>query len=268
LLKFTLKVVGLRLAVVSLITFMACSPRHAVSTNSSLDQAIALYIEGNYEQARDRIADLVGQLETDHDLRTAYLYLGRCCMALEDYAGAGDALLAGRMFGEEEIFNEYLYEIRSRLRAAEANIGTAESVTRAQLACLLRSMFLSSAGVETVPPLEGDAEGSSRMAPDVATHWAEDCIWHASAAGFMGTLPDGRFHPEVRITRMAFFFIVQRIAAAIGAKADLLDDLYPRGIHDAIDPSMDGLDGDLDAELISGGEALSAMLRLLDSMKS
>jgi hypothetical protein len=186
-----------------------------------LNAAIALYIDGEYERAAEKLLELTATIEDDDDLRTAHLYLGRSYMSLGDYVKAADAFSRGRSLGGGVEFDEHLAAAQHHLRAEPGSIGLQPLTTRAQLAALIDNLFGQRLGIE-----RGAAEDSP---PDVEGHWAKGYIARVRGAGVMRTLADGRFHPDAPVTYPAFYVTVLRLSGITGVPRSSVGARFPDG---------------------------------------
>jgi tetratricopeptide (TPR) repeat protein len=236
-------------------TFVAhgCSSRDVERGGSKqLDSAIALYITGQYEQAVDDLIELTGKLESDEDLRTAYLYLGRSYMSLGDYAAAADAFSSGRLIGGGIEFDQHLLTAQQHLRTTPKIIGAQEALTRAQMAALLYSLF----GDE---PQDDTGTGAA----DMQQHWAKTYMLRMQAAGVMEALPDGDFHPDAYVTYPAFYVTVLRSARAFDIPAWAIEQHFPGGFRKAISVRRSSRDPQGSGPWIPGREATEILQSLL-----
>jgi tetratricopeptide (TPR) repeat protein len=233
------------LATVTLISLGCSSPGLKQGGNTELDSAIALYINGRYEQAVETLVELTKQLEADADLRTAYLYLGRSYMSLGDYASATDAFSSGKVLGGGIEFDQHLSAAQQHLRATPRIIGTQQALTRAQLAALIDNVF----GESLIGHGGAEADGL-----DMKHHWARTYVARMQAAGIMATLPDGKFHPDAYVTYPAFYITVVRSAGVLGIRDAAMQLQFSEGLRGVLasgSPSR-ARNG---ARLISGAEA-------------
>jgi hypothetical protein len=185
------------------------------------------------------------ELKSEEDRRTAYLYLGRTYLGVGEYAQAVEAFTSGKVLGGGIRFDRYLAIARRHIGASPRSIRAQAYVTRAQLAALIQ------------PILRDDLSGIA--APVAGAVLEQERLPHvvaSVAAGVMDVLPDGSFHPERKVTRSAFYFVVRRLLARIGAGGGQLENnYYPHGVRSAIaaGPTGDSADS---GEFIAGNEAV------------
>jgi hypothetical protein len=215
-------VIAVLLAAVTLIS-VGCSGRGTgVRGSDELDPAIALYIRGEYKRAVEKLIELSGRLESEGDLQTAYLYLGRSYLSLGDYIRAADAFSSGKLLGGGIEFDQYLAVAQQHLRSTPRIIGTQESITRAQLAALIDNLFGQLLEYRTVP-------GQSTV--DTKDHWAQEYATRMQAAGVMPPLADGSFRADAVVTYAAFYVTVLRLARAAGIAESAVTERFPNGMR-------------------------------------
>ena len=90
---------------VSLILSGCGSPKTAGKGESTLEQAIAHYIDGDYETAETLFTEVTQQQKSPEDLTTAYLYLGRIYMAWGEYERAVLTLVIDMTHGDESLLH-------------------------------------------------------------------------------------------------------------------------------------------------------------------
>jgi len=189
------RITGARCAcvVALLLVAMGCRP----GTQSETDPAIALYLEGRYDEA---VTSLEGLLDTAADDRTRieiYYYLGRSYMALDDMSAAVEAFSAGVRLGDRGPCLEYLERLQPRFEGTPDAIRRMPAVTRGQLCALvLRWMTPADAEPPAGVPIELVAE-----------------------RGWIRRLPDGSLHPEAAVTRSALYVFMARMCADIACNA-------------------------------------------------
>ena len=242
--RYFRKSVGL-LVVTCVLVQMGCTS--GASRQRSLDKAIALYIEGRYEEAEKKLARLMGDLESEEDRRTAYLYLGRTQMALGDYEAAVDAFSTGILLGWGVQFEGYLREAQRHVGMSSRMVRLEDRLTRAQLAALLYDHFVSEEGTSQTQPQEQDSHRGGYI----------DAV---REAGFMSVLPDGDFHGERVVTPAALYFVAHRVAASLGIPYGVLEaHYYPLGYRSTI--GTDGHDG-----FVSGEQAVELVQALSSTL--
>jgi hypothetical protein len=185
---------------------------------SELEQAIALYIDGDYEGAAAILQPLTRAKTSDEATLTSYLYLGRTYMAMGEYGRAADVFSTGLMIGGGTEFEEYLAQAQGHLRTIPRVIRNQDTVTRAELAALLAQ--LTPVAVETDAPQ--------------GPHWASGYIDNVRAAGLMPLMPDERFYPEREVTTAAFYVSMLRLAAYLDVDRVVVDELYPDGLRSVL----------------------------------
>jgi tetratricopeptide (TPR) repeat protein len=243
---------------------VSCSSTVESPGRSKLDSAIYLYISGRYEEAAEQFDKLKRALVSEEDRQNAYLYLGRCYEAMGRYEDAADAYSEGMMIGGKLPFRDHIDRLRLRFEADPGYAQKHKHLTRAQLACLIRSMILPG-GAEI--PREGLAKDQpvSYLPPaDIESHWAKDSIEILLESGVMAILPDSLFHPESRVTRAAFFFIVQRIRQLNSLDDSGFEDLFPDGFDGILRLQLEVLQEKRpgDDVFISGMDAVSVLNEL------
>jgi len=206
------------------LTLAGCSSRGVKhGTSEKLDSAIALYIGEHYEEAIEALVELTSRLESEGDLQTAYLYLGRSYMSLGDYVKAADAFSSGIILGGGIEFEQHLEAAQQHLRSTPRITGTQPSITRGQLAALIDNLF-------------GKRIESSRSAPtssDMENHWAKAYVARVAAAGVMEPLADGAFHPDAVVTYPAFYVTLLRLGVAASIADTAIAAQFPNGFHSA-----------------------------------
>ncbi|UCG52988.1 MAG: S-layer homology domain-containing protein [Candidatus Latescibacterota bacterium] len=255
------KISFVQLVVLATVIFSGCaSPKTTVEGRSSLERAIHYYIEGEWERAEALFAEVTQQQNSDEDVQTAYLYLGRIYMARGDNERAADAFSAGRMLGGNIRFDDYFALVTRGLDVSAATIAREPYVTRAQLAALIVSVLGPALGVE-----RGDdpapVAGVGRT-EDIDKHWASEDIKSIKAAGVMRMLPDGRFHPDEKVTRSAFFIVLSRLVTALDLDTEVMREIYPGGFRDTLARRDAGLGKDPSNELVSGREVVEGLQTL------
>jgi tetratricopeptide (TPR) repeat protein len=217
-----------------------CSPRGKGANHAALEKAIASYIAGDYERAAHDLDALSRSLESDEDVLTAYLYLGRSYEALGDYVSAADAYSSGRILGGGVVFEEHLASVQGHLRSTPRSVRTQPAVTRAQVAALTVRL----AGITD------DAVVEREVASDLRGHWAESYATTVVDLGIMDSLPDGHFHPEDAVTLASFYVIVLKASRALGASTAPLGDSFPGGFETVLHDGTTLVTGEQAAEVL------------------
>jgi hypothetical protein len=233
---------------IPLLLIISCSPSKRTSTQSSLDTAIEQYISGRYEAAREELSILTHNLQGE-ELCTAYLYLGRSHLALGETDRAAEAFSMGSITCGDELFEEYLMQVRDNLRATPGALISAVSITRAQYACLLRHYF------------EAGGNGALPTVPaDIESHWAQEAIVGVLRSGYMESLPDGAFYPDEPLSRAAFVFHTGRLIKLLSKDSSIdLEGAFPEGVERKIHYYA-GVAGTADGSpLISGSDAVNLL---------
>jgi tetratricopeptide (TPR) repeat protein len=233
-------------------TLSGCGPpRTTVVEDSSLETAIACFIDGDLDRAETLFEEITHEPHSDEDYRSAYLYLGRIYLARGDYVKAADALSAGRALGDDARFDEYFEIARRNLATTPARVGQISGITRGELAALLDHVFGSMLRGRNVEP------GSSVEGDSVPTADPRDApVELVTRAGLMDFLPDGEFHPEEKVSWPAFYIISNRIVDSFGGDRKSLSDAFPRGYRGTIYASP-GVHGETaSGQVVSGREAL------------
>jgi tetratricopeptide (TPR) repeat protein len=247
------KAIAVLLAVLTLIS-VGCSGRDTQPRGSEeLDRAIALYIAGEYERAVEALVELTGKLESEGDLQTTYLYLGRSYLSLGDYVRAADAFSSGILLGGGIEFDQYLETAQQHLRSTPRIIGTQEFMTRGQLAALIDNLFGRLLEYQTVP---------GGNAVDMETHWARAYASRMYAARVMLPLADGSFRADAAVTYPAFYVTVLRLARAAGIPGEAVAAHFPNGLRGVVESSGSSIDGDA---RMTGSEATRILESLLEA---
>jgi tetratricopeptide (TPR) repeat protein len=243
---------------------VSCSSKVESPGRAKLDSAIILYISGRYEKAIEQFDRLKRTLASDGDRQEAYLYLGRCHEALGQYIEAADAYSEGMMIGGDVQFEEHIQKLRPRYEADPEYAQKHEHLTRAQLACLIRGMLLP--GATAIPPTQSSILEKTTYArpPDISTHWAKDPIGLLLDLGLLKAMPDSLFHPEARVTKASFFFIVQHIRRLYSLDDVENEDLFPDGFNGILRVQLDALRRERPGNdaYITGWEAVSILNKL------
>ncbi len=239
------KTIWVAVAAATVLAAGCAAPHKKPAGETAIDRAVTLYIEGDYVEAERHLSRLVTALKSEEDRRTAYLYLGRTYLAVGEYAQAVEAFMSGKVLGGGDRFDRYLTIARQHIGDSPLSIRAQAYVTRAQLAALIQSV------------LGEDLSGIAAPAPDtVAKQERLPYVLSAVAAGIMDVLPDGSFYPDRKVTRSAFYFVVQRLLARLGVGGGQLEDnYYPQGVRSAIAAGPPG-DSVAGGEFIAGNEAV------------
>ena len=252
----------LPIAVLIVIWVAACSPRTAVDGEAELEQAIILYVAGDYETARERFNALVGRLQPDDELETAYLYLARCNEALGDYQAAVDALSAGLVIRGDALFQKHFYALRNKIEADPDYLIKQQELSRAHLACLYDELFLSAPKENDVQIIPPRLAGTFFLPADVREHWAGERIRRVLMTGAMAVLPDSLFHPDDKVTRAAFFFAARRMESRLLKPDQNVSILFPNGFEPLFREQLAAQDNPQLTALITGREAVGLLERL------
>lgn len=190
------------------------------------------------------------------------MYLARSLEALGDYAAARDALATGMMVSGDIPFYDHMQQIRSRSEADPEYALRHPSLTRAQLACLIDG-WIDRRGFDRAIG-SGNAPGASSedLPADVNGHWAKGAIERMISARIMRTLPDLLFHPEEKVTRAAFFFIVRRLQVKFAPHEDALEDLFPGGLERILHEQLAANGEEAKQVYLSGREAVTVLDKL------
>jgi tetratricopeptide (TPR) repeat protein len=240
----------------------ACAPRTAGDGESELDQAILLYVAGDYETARDRFNSLTGRLQSDDDLETTYLYLARCHEAMGDYRAAVDALSAGLVIRGNELFQQHFSVLKNKIEGDPVYLRKQQELTRAHLACLFDELFLSVPGDRDLQPDPPQLAGTFFFPADVREHWAGERIRRVLMTGIMPVPPDSLFHPDDKVTRSAFYMDARRMERQLLGPARPGTILLPNGFEALLKEQLAVRDDPGRPPFISGSEAVGALERL------
>jgi hypothetical protein len=243
---------------------VSCSPKVDTPAGSKLDSAISMFISGRYEQASEQFEKLKLTLPSQEGKLEAYLYLGRCYEAMGRYREAADAFTEGMMIGGGAPFQDHLDRLRIRFEADPAYAQKHPHLTRAQLACLIRGMILPGAAAGAPGAAWRSGAMQSVEPSDIGSHWAKESIELLLDSGVMLALPDTMFHPDEKVTRAAFYFIVQRIRKLPALDGGGSEDPFPDGFDPILQSQLEALQGRRPEEevYISGSEAVSVLNRL------
>ncbi len=250
--------------IVAVLFVASCSPRTTSPGASALESAIVFYISGDYEEARDRLIGLIQKLEAETDLETAYLYLGRCYEALGDYRAAVDAYTSGLLIGEDELFQEHLQVLRGRTDTDPSFVRKQKNISRAQLACLIDAWFSGRRDFgEGWSSSKLRNEKESRSLPsDIRAHWAREKIERVLRTDIMRILPDSLFHPDEKVTRSAFYFVIRRAEALLPNDHRSQEDLFPGGLEPILQDQLNAMRRQEERVFISGNEVIAIFERL------
>lgn len=233
-----------------LLLITSCSVSKRTSKRSPLDVAIAHYISGETEISRDELVRLTQELDGS-DLCEAYLYLGRCHLALGAMEEAAETFTLGGMTCGGDLFDEYLQQVQNYLRAAPEVLVRAASISRAQFACLILHYFGSSAAA--------DQDLKERPA-DIESHWAAEAIETVLKNGYLEVLPDGKFYPDEPVRRAAFVFQTGRLVRLVADDPSIdLEGAFPAAVRQKIDYFAGIALSDDESALISGREAVNLL---------
>ena len=185
------RITGARCAcvVALLLAAVGCRP----GTQNEIDPAIALYLEGRYEEAIESFESLLETAEDDRTRIEIYYFLGRSYMQLDDTSAAVDAFSTGVQLGDRGPCLEYLQMLRARFEGAPDAIKRLPVVTRGQLCALVLRWVASAQGA--VPSGEPTEEIAAR--------------------GWITRMPDGGLHPEAEVTRAALNVFMARMCEDI-----------------------------------------------------
>ncbi len=207
----TNNVLWLVIGLTALSMVAGCTGSRSGDASSRLDDAIGLFIAGEYDVAAPDFVRLTGELSDDEQLQTAYLYLGRSYLELGEYSRALEAFSNGQLIGGGVQFDAYIAEAQSHLGTTSRLLRALDSVNRQQLSEMVRELFLS------------DRDGLPDDAPEAVVE-----------AGLMENLPDGEFHAQTPVTRASFFFVMQRCAAQAVNGDTAMSRAYPQGFRSAL----------------------------------
>jgi tetratricopeptide (TPR) repeat protein len=185
------RITGARCAcvVAVLVAIIGCRP----GTQNEIDPAVALYLEGRYDDAIEAFESLLDSAEDDRTRIEIYYFLGRSYMQKDDMSAAVEAFGAGVRLGDRGPCLEDLQLLQPRFEGAPDAIRRLPAVTRGQLSALVVNWVASSRGARPsgVP--------------------IEDMV----ARGWLRRLPDGELHPEAEVTRSALHVFMARMCADI-----------------------------------------------------
>jgi len=185
------RITGARCAcvVALLLAAIGCRP----GTHNEIDPAIALYLEGRYEEAIESFESLLDTADDDRTRIEIYYFLGRSYMQLDDMSAAVDAFGAGVQLGDRGPCLEYLQLLQPRFEGAPEAIRRLPAVTRGQMCSLVARWVAASRGaLPSGAPIEAIA-----------------------ARGWIARMPDGELHAEAEVTRAALHVFIARMCVDI-----------------------------------------------------
>ena len=185
------RITGARCAcvVALLLAAIGCRP----GTQNEIDPAIALYLEGRYDDAIEAFESLLDTAEDDRTRIEIYYFLGRSYMQKDDMSAAVGAFGAGVRLGDRGPCLEYLQMLQPRFEGVPDAIRRQPTVTRGQLAALVTGWVASSRdALPSGVPIE-----------------------EMEARGWMRRLPDGELHPQAKVTRASLHVFMARMCADI-----------------------------------------------------
>ncbi len=160
----------------------ACAP--APNRRSAMDEAIRLFVSGDYAAAEARFERVARRSEDDAERREAWYFIGRCRMERGDLRGAADAFETAIRYGDRGPSVEYLERLSGRIGNDPESVSHRATVERARLAALACTML----GVDVDDPVaEAISRGWMRMLPDGDAHRG-DAVTHAALAVFLARL--------------------------------------------------------------------------------
>ncbi len=236
------------------------SVRTADNGDTSLENAVSYYIDGDLESAEALLTRIVQQPASDEDLQTAYLYLGRIYMARGDYERAASAFSSGKLAGGDIRFDEYFELASTRSGVSAAKIARQRTVTRAQMAVLIHTMF--GGALDTTRQATSNTPPDTARTGDEKRHWAAVSIEAVMRAGVMDMLPDGRFYPEERVTKPSFFVTAARVAAALGLAPGVVEEIVAGGYRGSLPSAEPDAAGAGDVLYIGGREVVDGLERI------
>jgi hypothetical protein len=246
---------------VSLMLSGCGSPKTTGNGESTLESAIAHYIEGDLETAETLFTEVTQQQKSREDLTTAYLYLGRIYMARGDYENAAAAFSSGKLVGGDIRFDEYFELATTRSGVSAAKISLEPTVTRGEIAALIHAMFanaLDARAVTNVTPPEGTTIGDEKK--DV--HWADVYFEALTPTQVMGPLPDGAYHADAQVTRPAFFVVASRLVSRLCLDPRVIEGMYPGGYRSALDGDRGNAALERDEGYVTGREVVDHFERI------
>ncbi len=178
-----------------LVLFLAaCSSAPGSPDRSQLDQAIGLYVEGDYAGALGRLEELADEEKDETLLIEIQLYLGRTYLAMEDYNRAIDSFRAGRAMGGGIVFDEFLLRLDQVVSGAPGPLVASMQINRRQMASLVDRMFFTDMADIGGQPVAGSASAAHELRREI-----------------IPVLADGDFHSEELVTRASFYAVVARL---------------------------------------------------------
>jgi hypothetical protein len=180
-----------------------CTGAGQTPRRADIDSAIALFVDGRYQQAIERFDALAANTQSDEILREVYTYLGRSYLALGQNDRAIDAFAAGVSCGDTGACVDYLEQLQAVISGDTRSMRRSETITRRQLASALAREFI----------FEGDV-----TVPDDP----DEILRQVTGRGWMDVLPDGALHGNATVTRAAFLVTMSRITSQFGFGRTLL----------------------------------------------
>jgi tetratricopeptide (TPR) repeat protein len=172
----------------------ACSSAPRSPDRGQLDQAIGLYVTGDYAGALERLEALADKEKNESLQIETQLYLGRTYLALEDYNRAIDTFRAGKALGGGVVFDEFLLRLDQVVSGAPGPIAASMQINRSQMASLVDRMFFTDMADIGGQPIAGSTVAAKELRRKV-----------------LPLLPDGDFHSEDLVTRASFYAVVARL---------------------------------------------------------
>lgn len=240
-----------RLAFVGLLV-LACAPGYDPPGDSSLDEAVGLYIAGRYAEAIERLEPLSRELKSEEDLTEVYLYLGRAYLALERYDRAVDAFTVGASYGSASPFREYLQQLKDVVASSPENIAAAPRVTRGELARAIDRMFF-----RTPTPV-----GTGNVPPELPELETAESV----RRGIVAPLADGEIHADAYVTRAAFYAVVCKLLGETAGHAGISGGrrltVFPGGYRWVMGHAGEG--SGKSGFLVSGAEVVAILGRVAE----
>lgn len=172
--------------------------------------------------------------ELEPDEPRTHLLLGDIFEATGDFARAADELETAARLLPDETLAERIGSLRARaafaaMPAEYREIGTAPTVTRAQLAALL--------AVRLEPLLAQARRVNAIVITDTRGIWASPYILAAARSGVMEVYPNHTFQPEALVRRVDLAQAVSRVLELIAARDPQLAASW-RGARDRTFPDV------------------------------
>jgi len=178
-----------------LVLFLAaCSSAPGSPDRGELDQAIGLYVAGDYTGALSRLEELAENEKDESLLIEIQLYLGRTYLALEDYNRAIDSFRAGKALGGGIVFDEFLLRLDQVVSGAPGPLAASMQINRGQMASLVDRMFFTNMSDIGGQPVAGSSVAANELRRQI-----------------LPILPDGDFHADDLVTRASFYAVVARL---------------------------------------------------------